>query len=52
MQTASTTKSSRTIKERRQFDNKKPEELELKFDNFDVAIILWILWIWILCTIT
>ena len=27
----------RTIKERRmQFDNKKPEELESEFDNFDV----------------
>ena len=26
----------KTIKERRQFDNKKPEELESEFDNFDV----------------
>ena len=26
----------RTIKERRQFDNKKPEKLELELDNFDV----------------
>ena len=26
----------RTITERRQFDNKKPEELESEYDNFDV----------------
>ena len=26
----------RIIKERRQFDDKKPEELESEFDNFDV----------------
>ena len=26
----------RTIKERRKFDNEKPEELESEFDNFDV----------------
>ena len=26
----------RTIKEKRQFDDKKPEELESQFDNFDV----------------
>ena len=27
----------RTIKELSQFDNKKQEELELKFDHFDAA---------------
>ena len=33
---AKTIDLKKTIKERRQFDNKKQKELESEFDNFDV----------------